>query len=363
MVIGVLRNRVTDQPCWVGTPVPLFAAATAGINVRFHHDLPKATVFVGVELGGRFLPVGTGFLVGVERRGFRFSFMVTADHVVDMIKGDDIWVRLNRREGPASTIKLPKARRMVPLEKQYDLALFAIGLDATVHDQVVIGVDRAMLKEAWEKYWCPGAGDEVATVGLYSSHFGQTKNLPVGRIGHISLLPGEPVLTHRGYVSAYLIEGKSIAGLSGSPVFLTPPYVRVKDKQVEFLTDPVAIPLGMITGYHIVASAEDQILVPQIQGDDLPDDGPSIDERNIGFAVAIPYERILDMLESDFLEKDMDVSINNHLKNSGFRPASVAAPMTLSPDPAPLATDENPKHREDFKSLLHVAGKKSGSKD
>ena len=71
-----------------------------------------------------------------------------------------------------------------------------------------------------EAVWLPTVGDEVATVGLYTSHHGHTKNIPVVRVGHISMLPDEPVMSTRGYVEAYLVEVRSIVGLSGSPVYI-----------------------------------------------------------------------------------------------------------------------------------------------
>lgn len=287
--------------------------------MRVHGELLKATVFIGTEAGGRFLPVGTGFLVGFQKNGFDFNFCVTAHHVVEMIRGDTVSIRLNRHSGDASTVRAPKSKIFGAKEQALDIAMIGVSIDWTIFDQRVILLDRKHHEKVVETVWRADVGAEVATVGLYSSHFGETKNLPVARIGNIALMPGEPVLTHRGYVSAYLIEVKSIAGLSGSPVFVNVPNIRVKDGQFTYLKNDVAIPLGMLTGYHIVASAEDQIEVPKFQGDNLPQrdgDDFSIDERNTGFAVVVPWERLLDLMEEDWVQKEADTAIAGYTKNA-----------------------------------------------
>ena len=45
-------------------------------------------------------------------------------------------------------------------------------------------------------------------------------NLPIVRLGAIAAMPGEYIKTDWGCLRAYLIEARSIGGLSGSPVFI-----------------------------------------------------------------------------------------------------------------------------------------------
>ena len=66
-----------------------------------------------------------------------------------------------------------------------------------------------------------GVGDEVFLTGLFANHIGQQRNLPIIRVGNIALMPEEPVQhPSLGPIDAYLIEARSIGGLSGSPVFV-----------------------------------------------------------------------------------------------------------------------------------------------
>ena len=271
---------------WRSLP-PTIAAALA---VQFSSEFVKATVFVGIEANGNFVPAGTGFLVAIPCGKHHFSFVATADHVVKMVAGDNVWVRLNRNDGGCSTVKLAKNNGV--FDYQNDIALLPAIIDVSIFDQKLIQLHRSDYEKGKKEIWDPDVGDEVATVGLYSTHHGQSKNLPVVRIGHIALMPGEEVYSHRGYVRAYLIEIKSIAGLSGSPVYVNIPPVKNENGNLMFNHSSTALPLGMLTGYHIVTSTEDQIAVPQHQGDPVgADERDSLDQRNTGFAVVVPWEQ------------------------------------------------------------------------
>src|SRR5260370_40507944 len=64
-----------------------------------------------------------------------------------------------------------------------------------------------------------GLGEEVAIVGLFGSHYGKSRNIPIVRIGNIAAMLEEPVFTKEyGYIEAYLIEARSIGGFRGAAV-------------------------------------------------------------------------------------------------------------------------------------------------
>jgi len=67
-----------------------------------------------------------------------------------------------------------------------------------------------------------GLGDETFAIGLFRSHYGQQRNMPVIRVGNIAAMPEEPIAAKYGkdFIEGYLVEMRSIAGLSGSPVFV-----------------------------------------------------------------------------------------------------------------------------------------------
>jgi hypothetical protein len=58
---------------------------------------------------------------------------------------------------------------------------------------------------------------------------GRQRNIPIVRIGNVASMPHEPVATkNRGAIEAYLVEARSVGGLSGSPVLVQLGIVRPK---------------------------------------------------------------------------------------------------------------------------------------
>ena len=62
-------------------------------------------------------------------------------------------------------------------------------------------------------------GSPVGLTGLFVHHHGSSRNIPIVRSGNIAAMTDEPVSTRRGLMTAFLVEVRSIGGLSGSPVF------------------------------------------------------------------------------------------------------------------------------------------------
>jgi len=62
-------------------------------------------------------------------------------------------------------------------------------------------------------------GHVVGIAGLFVHHQGIQQNIPIIRLGNIAAMPIEKVTTTIGMMDAYLIEVRSVGGLSGSPVF------------------------------------------------------------------------------------------------------------------------------------------------
>ena len=65
-----------------------------------------------------------------------------------------------------------------------------------------------------------GVGDEVFITGLFTKVQETTKNIPIVRTGTVAMIPGEKIPFGDNLIEAYLVEARSIGGLSGSPVFV-----------------------------------------------------------------------------------------------------------------------------------------------
>jgi len=65
-----------------------------------------------------------------------------------------------------------------------------------------------------------GVGDEVFATGLFTEVTETTRNIPIVRTGTVAMIPGEKIPFGKNLIEAYLVELRSIGGLSGSPVFV-----------------------------------------------------------------------------------------------------------------------------------------------
>jgi hypothetical protein len=329
-------------------------------RMRVDERVRKSVVFIGVETDRGFLPYGTA-LIGLvvfaedEGGGYGNTVIVTARHVVDQIPGDTVFLRVNRRDGTSDIRKLPKEWLITFTDRAVDLCVLPTFIDPSIYDIFAINLRAA----EWEKYIAelgdPEPGDEVCVVGLYTTHYGHVQNMPVVRIGNIAALPAERVMTDVGYVYGYLIECYSIAGLSGSPVFWTVSKYEIKDGQV--MVQRAYLPLGILIGYHVVESKEDEIVVPQFQA--APDSRTASpqsqqrEERRTGFAVVLPINHIFRIFESEKMTKILKEAADDLKKKSGFRRAS-AGPLEVDLP----SSDANPTHLEDFNRLVDVAARK-----
>ena len=210
----------------------------------------------------------------------------------------------------------------------------------------MVKLSWAYFKEIADKYGTPGLGDEVSIVGLYTTHYGHVRNIPTVRTGHIAGISEEPVMTDRGYVHGWLIECFSIAGLSGSPVFWSTAGPENEEK-VESLPikdqhkQKIYFPIGILIGYHVIESKEDEIVVPQYQvrkEDRVQMAEPSqVEQRRTGFAVVIPFYLLYNIFESEMMQNLFKRAADLQKQISGYKPASAKPPgfdASQSPEPS-----------------------------
>src|ERR1700730_2622006 len=344
-------------------PIPLYVWEWLEARVRVGERVRKSVVFIGAENERGFNPYGTALIGLVVYEDFANTVIITAHHVVEDIPGETISVRTNRKDGSSDARKVPKKSLIRFEDRAIDLCVFPLYLDPTIYDFFAISLQSAEWERRLKELGDPEPGDEVCAVGLYTSHYGHTRNMPVARIGHIAALPEERVATDRGHVHGYLIECQSIAGLSGSPVFWTVPTFKLRnDGQV--LQRRAHFPLGILIGHHVVESTPDELIVPKFQQppeepwpEGVPK--PKSEERRTGFAVVLPINHIFRIFESEEIMAILKKATEKTKNASGFRAASAVPAVELDHP----ANDANPKHREDFNSLLHAAVQKRESED
>lgn len=136
-----------------------------------------------------------------------------------------------------------------------------------------------------------GVGNEVFLIGLFHRHYGQKNNIPIVRVGNICAMPGEKINTARGPADAYLIEARSLGGLSGSPVFLP---LGTRRTMTGLVMTPGQMQryylLGVIHGHFDVSESD---LV-----DELLSTGDALKPQsvNMGIAVVVPIEKVIEVI-------------------------------------------------------------------
>lgn len=148
-------------------------------------------------------------------------YLVTNDHAVHA--RDSVAVRINLLAGGFDVLSIP-AGDWTSHPEGDDLAVAPFAFDPSLHKHAA--VNRAMmLTEELRLHWGFGPGDEVFFIGRYVDLAGVAHNAPTVRSGILSAYdPDEPIyqVGRDHHQEAFLIEGQSLSGFSGSPVFITP---------------------------------------------------------------------------------------------------------------------------------------------
>lgn len=241
---------------------------------------------------------GTCFFVvypGPESEPGGTIFMVTARHVIEGIRkrsDGNVYVRLDLRDKEPVFHPIPVESWYMLNDSRVDVAVSpcALNFDMVNHKSVPLKMFLTTEKIEEDEI---GPGDAVFFPGLFTDHFGKKSNIPIVRCGNIAAMPLEPVHTDEcGYINAYLLEARSIGGLSGSPVFVFLGAMRVRKGKPCISANQQAFHLlGLIHGHYGTRD-----VIDATEGDG------GLDRRSInkGIAIAVPADDIratLDMPE------------------------------------------------------------------
>jgi hypothetical protein len=247
--------------------------------MRVPDEVRKTIGFIGYEdkRTGEFKPRGSFFFLGHDpNTGEPVSekvYLVTARHVIDKLRDkgvDDAILRLNPKDPNAPPIKIavPLAKWFShPSDESIDVAITKVVAETGIpntHDHLTLSSSRCATEAALN------LGAEVFVSGLFRHHYGNRRNIPIVRIGNLAALSEEKISIGSGReIEGYLIEARSIGGLSGSPVFL----------------NHEGAPLvGLIHGHY-----DDQKAAPQ---------NGTIEAVNAGIAIVVPVKNILAVISA-----------------------------------------------------------------
>jgi hypothetical protein len=181
---------------------------------------------------------GSGFFAFVTEGEFSFTYFITAAHVVwnDWRKRNakfppagEVIIRLNRRRGGTMDIGLKKSEWIFHDDRRF-VDLCAVYLSEPKHkylsegDVGVINIESLAVSVESVRIQSMEMmlGDEIFITGAFWPRLGEKKNIPIVRTGNIAALCEEPIDFFSPRQAAYLVETRSIGGISGSPVWFDP---------------------------------------------------------------------------------------------------------------------------------------------
>ena len=173
-------------------------------------DYLKSVVFLTVDVVEDGIqkrkPKATGFLVVVLMEGtndLRAHYVVTARHCIDVARrcGDKIYIRMNRKSGEFKDFPTKVDDWICHDNADVALIPFQSGFKFTDLDCVFYnsndfvggGPDYKHVLEidSHEHELTPRVGHGVYFIGLFTESYGEKRNLPIARFGHISRMPSD----------------------------------------------------------------------------------------------------------------------------------------------------------------------------
>lgn len=170
-------------------------------------------------------------------------------------------------------------------DQTLDVAVLEVGVPPDWDHRVIpytLGITEELLSEHEV-----GLGDEVFITGLFRHHHGARRNIPIVRVGNLACMAEEKVQTSKfGLMDAFLIEARSIGGISGAPVFLNLGVARSIGGKVKHSQSgqPILFLLGLVHGHYDTLDSD----VDAVQTDE--------DDRNqhvnTGIAIVTPVTSV-----------------------------------------------------------------------
>jgi hypothetical protein len=255
---------------------------------------------LGPDLSAQSLdPIATAFLVSIPSkvRGGRFHYAVTARHVFEETPNTEKVIIVNKKGGGVKA--LPTLGRWYCHEdKSVDVLVAPVHYDSSVD---VTAFDMEFCFDESSNAENIGPGDEVFFPGLFTAAPGIDRILPMVRHGNIAMLPTQQIQTKNGFADIYLIEARSIGGLSGSPVFaretVVLPAERHDKRQVMIHGGGIFKLLGLIKGHWDVDESR------MNQAYFAHDSKRGV---NMGIAQVVPVKKIIETINCPDLVEDRE---------------------------------------------------------
>ena len=231
--------------------------------------------------------------------------------MIDDLQGRDIDILVNWKGGVSKNVPRFTSKNWLfhPSDDSIDVAVshFLRTDEDILSIPSEMFIDRAGMKDKEI-----GEGDEVFMVGLFSIAPGSQRNSPLVRHGNIAMLPNEQVQVDGKFRDAYLIEARSIGGISGSPVLVRR---TVSIPVAGEISKPPVMLHGLAGEFHLLGMVYGHW---DIRESELDSPGIIQDRQrgvNLGIGTVTPASKILEVLNQPFLADQRKV-IDEHWRKA-----------------------------------------------
>jgi len=279
-------------------------------NMRLPNEFTEGIVFVGrvISKGDREERplLGTAFVVGIPSEdgspGF-YRYLVTARHVAKQLSLGGPWfIRMNKKDGESVDVQSESPVQWWYHATEAETVDVAVTPLPSLPEEIEYRIIESALfaTDAVIRQRNIGYGDPVFIIGLFTRMAGKRRNFPIVRMGNIALMPAERIpgieidAEHAVESDVYLIEARSVGGLSGSPIFVRetvflPMPVGKDSRRVEALLPGSFFLLGLMHGHWDVKEQEiNEVQVRAVRRDRMG--------VNLGVAVVVPAQKIHEVL-------------------------------------------------------------------
>ncbi|MGX5843094.1 hypothetical protein ACWGTI_20445 [Mesorhizobium sp. ArgA1] len=262
--------------------------------------------------------------------------LVTARHVARQLISRDFCIRANIQDGTSETFWLHGSEVQWwthATDETVDAAVLLWPPPTGMHFNAIPPVMFLNPEKVASKRI--SVGDEVYVTGLFSPVPGGQKILPIVRTGNMALMPpsGERIPNpswHMQGVEGYLIECRSIKGLSGSPVFVQRS-IEVEATEVSGrkpLAAGAIFWLGLIHG-HFDAPVE------------IASDNPEVESKsdivNTGIAIVTPSAKVIEIFQRREFQDNINSAAEYVESHGGHVIMDGSSPNMLKPGTENLA--------------------------
>jgi hypothetical protein len=252
-------------------------------------------------------PGGSGFFVSVRLSDqWVRVYAVTTRHVA---AGRSLVLRINTKDGNVDYVNV--ASDAWHSHSDNDDVVAAPILLAPQHKWSAVDVnDFVTPQHTTENYI--GVGDEVFMVGRLATREDPVRNNPIVRFGHLAMMRDTIKRAYDGQrQNSFLVECRSLAGFSGSPVFVQPTpqaVVNFGGMQLITVTHPTqeGVRLLGVDWCHL------ELPKPAQKGGN-----PSTrTDENAGFAGVVPAWRLAEILNSPVLIAEREEALKESSSDS-----------------------------------------------